>query len=197
MKDTELTCKVVLLGETGVGKTTFLMRYHKGIFECDHKSTIGVDFRSFHRDVGTEKVKVQMWDTAGQERFRSITRLYYQNTNGILLFYDTTDLKTFNQLSSWIDDYCTASVSTKLATIVIVGTKCDMVENRQVEAQMVSDFCLTHGCRFIETSSKNNFNIQAAMNLLLSQMQTDDNFVKIRTEKIQLSDDDSWAFGCC
>jgi small GTP-binding protein len=195
----ESTCKVVLLGDTGVGKTTFLHRYHKDLFVEDFKPTIGVDFRSFYRNVSQQVIKVQMWDTAGQERFRSITRLYYQNTNGILLFYDTTNLKSFNKLAQWIDEYRLSVDDDKYATIIIVGTKCDLIDLRQVQPEIVSEFCDRYNCRFIETSSKTGFNIQETMDLLLSQMVYDNNIVKTFHQKLVLDNSYSYSYydNCC
>jgi len=146
--------KLVLIGNSGVGKTCLLMKFADGTFTENYVSTIGVDFRVKMLNVDGKKVKLQIWDTAGQERFRTICSSYYRGANGIVIVYDTTDQESFNNVPvGWapeVEKNAPADV-----VKLIVGTKIDLQDQRVVsseEGKELSDKC---GARFLETSAKN------------------------------------------
>ena len=127
----EFLYKILLLGDSSVGKTCFLMRYADNTFQEIHMSTIGLDYKFKDVTLDNEKtVKVQIWDTAGQDRFRSITRNYYKGAHGIIVIYDVTNRKTFENVKNWIKQI-KEEVSTKVS-INLVGNKIDDKDNKKV-----------------------------------------------------------------
>ncbi|KAI5192842.1 Ras-related protein Rab-1A [Nematocida sp. AWRm77] len=117
--------KVLMVGSSGVGKTSIVMKYTEDIYKDTYRSTIGVDFRLKTISVDGETVKLQLWDTAGQERFRSITASYYRNANGIVLVFDITDAETFKDLRIWLEEISNNINSP--VVILILGNKIDAV----------------------------------------------------------------------
>ena len=123
----EFLYKILLLGDSSVGKTCFLMRYTDNTFQEIHMSTIGLDYKLKNVQLDEGKiVKIQIWDTAGQDRFRSITKNYYKGAHGIILLYDVTNRKTFDNVRDWVEQI-REEVSDKVS-IILVGNKIDNVE---------------------------------------------------------------------
>ena len=137
--DYDLIFKVVLIGDSGVGKSNILTRYLKDEFTLNTKTTVGVEFGTKKLEVDDLKVKAQIWDTAGQERYKSITSAYYKGSKGALLVYDITKRSTFENVDRWLEEFkrnCDPEIS-----IILVGNKCDLDNNREVtieEAQKKS-----------------------------------------------------------
>jgi small GTP-binding protein len=137
--DYDLIFKVVLIGDSGVGKSNILTRYLKDEFSLNTKTTVGVEFGTKKLEVDELKVKAQIWDTAGQERYKSITSAYYKGSKGALLVYDITKRSTFENVDRWLEEFrrnCDADIS-----IILVGNKCDLEKDREVtieEAQKKS-----------------------------------------------------------
>ena len=128
----EFLYKILLLGDSSVGKTCFLMRYTDNTFQEIHMSTIGLDYKLKNVQLDEGKiVKIQIWDTAGQDRFRSITKNYYKGAHGIILIYDVTARKTFDNVKAWVEQI-REEVSDKVS-IILVGNKIDDVEGRKVK----------------------------------------------------------------
>ncbi|CAG5133732.1 unnamed protein product, partial [Candidula unifasciata] len=130
----DLSCKVMLIGDSGVGKTCLLVRFKDGTFlSGSFISTVGIDFRNKVVDVEGTKVKLQIWDTAGQERFRSITRAYYRDAHALLLLYDVTNKTSFDNVRAWlgeIHDYAQDDV-----VVMLLGNKCDVNSDRVVRRE--------------------------------------------------------------
>lgn len=136
--DFDLQLKVLLLGDSAVGKTCLLMRFTDDRFSSQFISTVGVDFKSKVLALGGERIKLQIWDTAGQESFRSITRSYYRGAAGALLVYDITRRETFNHLSRWLEE--ARQNGNPDMVIMLIGNKADM-EARCVPARPSSATC--------------------------------------------------------
>ena len=158
MEKKEFLYKILLLGDSSVGKTCFLMRYVDNTFQEIHMSTIGLDYKLKTVQLEDGKmVKIQIWDTAGQDRFRSITKNYYKGAHGIVLIYDVTNKKSFENVSNWINQI-REEVSDKV-TIVLGGNKIEEEEKRVVTTEqgkkMADDFKLM----FFECSEKTGVNI--------------------------------------
>ena len=154
--------KLVLIGDSGVGKSCLLLRFADDEYQERFNSTIGVDFR-IRTAVSAEdgkQIKLQIWDTAGQESFRSITRSYYRGAAGALLVYDITRRETFNHLTSWLDDARQHSNSNM--TIMLIGNKSDVAHKRQVSREEGEEFAREHGLVFLETSAKTSDNGEEA-----------------------------------
>jgi Ras-related protein Rab-11A len=131
--DYDMIFKVVLIGDSGVGKTNILGRYLKNEFNYDSKTTVGVEFGAKRLEIDGVKIKTQIWDTAGQERFRSITNAYYKGAKGALLVYDVTRRDTFDSINKWVPELIQAG--DKQVTIILVGNKIDLESERQVSSE--------------------------------------------------------------
>jgi len=149
--------KILLIGDSGVGKSCLLLRFADNSWTETHISTIGVDFKIKTLEIDGKTVKLQIWDTAGQERFRTITSSYYRGAQGIILVYDCTDRESFNNVKQWmgeIDRYACENVNK-----LLVANKCDLVDQRQVDTQTGKEFADAYEIPFIETSAKTSFNV--------------------------------------
>jgi len=167
-KQKELLYKILLLGDSSVGKTCFLMRYADNTFQEIHMSTIGLDYKLKNVQLDDGKiVKIQIWDTAGQDRFRSITKNYYKGAHGIILIYDVTSRKTFDSVKNWISQI-KEEVSDKV-NIILVGNKIDDVQNRKVTFDEGEKMALSFGLPFFETSAKSGVNIDTTFNELVKK----------------------------
>jgi small GTP-binding protein len=167
-KQKELLYKILLLGDSSVGKTCFLMRYADNTFQEIHMSTIGLDYKLKNVQLDDGKiVKIQIWDTAGQDRFRSITKNYYKGAHGIILIYDVTSRKTFDSVKNWISQI-KEEVSDKV-NIILVGNKIDDVQNRKVTFDEGEKMASSFGLPFFETSAKSGVNIDTTFNELVKK----------------------------
>lgn len=162
--------KILIIGDSGTGKSSLLMRYADGTFPSSYISTIGVDFKIRTTDVNGKVIKLMMWDTAGQEKFKTITTSYYRGANAIIIVYDVSDLDTFQNLNSWIHDvetHCSQDV-----LLVIAGNKCDLVKERCVSKEQAEEFTRKIGCEHIEVSAKiGGENVDKLFNSLATKFQ--------------------------
>lgn len=152
--------KILLIGDSGVGKTCILCRFSDDSFNPSFISTIGIDFKMKTIELNGKKIKLQIWDTAGQERFYTITSTYYRGAMGIMLVYDITDGKSFDSIGKWlrnIDENANEDV-----VRMIMGNKCDMEDKRVIPTERGQEVAKHHGIPFIETSAKTNINITRA-----------------------------------
>ncbi|XP_061098485.1 ras-related protein Rab-8A-like isoform X2 [Conger conger] len=156
--------KLLLIGDSGVGKTCVLFRFSEDAFNSTFISTIGIDFKIRTIELDGKKIKLQIWDTAGQERFRTITTAYYRGAMGIMLVYDITSQKSFDNIKNWIrniEEHASADVEK-----MILGNKCDVNDKRQVSKDRGEELALEYGIKFMETSAKANINVENAFLLL-------------------------------
>ncbi|BFG19950.1 hypothetical protein CerSpe_062240 [Prunus speciosa] len=152
--------KLLLIGDSSVGKSCLLLRFADDSYVDSYISTIGVDFKIRTVELDGKTVKLQIWDTAGQERFRTITSSYYRGAHGIIIVYDVTEMESFNNVKQWlneIDRYASDSVCK-----LLVGNKCDLVENKVVDTQTAKAFADELGIPFLETSAKDSINVEQA-----------------------------------
>jgi|UniRef100_A0A7S4C9R9 Ras-related protein Rab-1A len=152
--------KLLLIGDSGVGKSCLLLRFADDTYTESYISTIGVDFKIRTIELEGKTIKLQIWDTAGQERFRTITSSYYRGAHGIIVVYDVTDMESFNNVKTWlseIDKYATDKVNK-----LLVGNKCDLVVKKVVDFQTAKDFADQLEIPFLETSAKNATNVEQA-----------------------------------
>ena len=160
--------KVVLIGDSGVGKSNLLSRFTRNEFCLESKSTIGVEFATRSIAVDGKTVKAQIWDTAGQERYRAITSAYYRGAVGALLVYDITKGGTFENVERWLKelrDHADANI-----VISLVGNKADLRHLRAVQAEDAAAFCEREGLSFIETSALEATNVEAAFQKILTEI---------------------------
>ncbi|XP_031568045.1 ras and EF-hand domain-containing protein homolog isoform X3 [Actinia tenebrosa] len=164
--------KIVFVGDSGVGKSSFIHRFCHDQWKPSFTATIGVDFQIKNMTVGGRSIVIQLWDTAGQERFRSITKQYFRKADGILVFYDVTAESSFINLKSWM-----ASVeegAEEKATLMIVGNKVDLSEDsnmRAVKTENGEYLAKNYNALYMETSAKTGYNINEAMNKMAEVLQ--------------------------
>lgn len=151
---------MVVIGDTGVGKSCLLLQFVDRRFSAVHDLTIGVDFGSRIIDLGQERVKLQIWDTAGQESFRSIARSYYRDAAGALLVFDVTRRESFNHLARWLQE--TRQFANPNISITLVGNKADMAIRRAVQAPEAEAFAAENGLMYIEASAKTGDGVDEA-----------------------------------
>merc|ERR1712032_425452 len=160
--------KLLLIGDSGVGKSCLLLRFADDTFTENYISTIGVDFKIRTIELEGKTIKLQIWDTAGQERFRTITSSYYRGAHGIIVVYDVTDNESFNNVKQWlheIDRYACENVNK-----LLVGNKSDLTSKRAVSAEQGKEFADSIGIEFLETSAKTSTNVEQAFLTMASQI---------------------------
>jgi Ras-related protein Rab-8A len=144
--------KLLLIGNSGVGKSCTLLRFTDDSFTPSFITTIGIDFKIRTIEVDDKRIKLQVWDTAGQERFRTITTAYYRGAMGVIIVYDVTDRNSFDQVDSWyqnVEEYARDKVS-----IVLIGNKCDLTDKRVITTDEGRRLAKRLGVNFFETSAK-------------------------------------------
>ncbi|KAJ4908864.1 Ras-related protein RABE1d [Raphanus sativus] len=158
--DYDYLIKLLLIGDSGVGKSCLLLRFSDDTFTTSFITTIGIDFKIRTVELDGKRIKLQIWDTAGQERFRTITTAYYRGAMGILLVYDVTDESSFNNIRNWmknIEQHASDNVNK-----ILVGNKADMDESKRAiptaKGQALAD---EYGIKFFETSAKTNLNVES------------------------------------
>lgn len=152
--------KLLLIGDSGVGKSCCLLRFSEDSFTPSFITTIGIDFKIRTIELDGKRVKLQIWDTAGQERFRTITTAYYRGAMGILLVYDVTDERSFNNIRTWfsnVEQHATEGVNK-----ILIGNKCDWEEKRAVSTERGQQLADELGIPFMEVSAKSNINVEKA-----------------------------------
>ncbi|KAI1791560.1 GTP-binding protein ypt1 [Ganoderma leucocontextum] len=163
--------KLLLIGDSGVGKSCLLLRFAEDSFTDSYLSTIGVDFKIRTIQLEGKTVKLQIWDTAGQERFRTIAAAYYRGAHGIIMVYDVTDGETFSNVKGWLQEierYASEDVKK-----LIIGNKSDLVEKKVVEYSVAKEFADNLSIPFIETSARDATNVEEAFNLMAKTIKDD------------------------
>ena len=161
--------KVLILGDSSVGKTCFLLKYTDKVFNEVYMSTIGLDYRLKTLTLKDgKKVKLQIWDTAGQDRFRTITKNYYKGAHGIILIYDVTNTDTYDNVENWISQI--KEEASPNVVIYLVGNKVDMEDKRKVSTEDGQKIADANNLPFIETSAKSDININETFDNLVEKM---------------------------
>jgi small GTP-binding protein len=182
--------KLLLIGDSGVGKSCLLLRFADDTYTESYISTIGVDFKIRTIELDGKTIKLQIWDTAGQERFRTITSSYYRGAHGIIVVYDVTDQESFANVKQWlheIDRYACENVNK-----LLVGNKSDLSSKRVVAYDTAKEFADNLGIEFLETSAKNADNVEQAFMTMAAQIKnrmasapsTDKQSVKLNSKPV-------------
>ena len=160
--------KLILIGNSGVGKSSILQRYMNKTFEESYKCTIGVDFLMKSLEVKGKTVKLQLWDTAGQEKYKSMVSSYYRGANVALVVFDITSRSSFESLPLWIENYYKNGPEQK--NIILIGNKKDMADQRQVTQEEAEEFSETNNMIYFETSAKEGDNVDYVFNFAAEKL---------------------------
>ena len=172
--------KIIIIGDSGVGKSNIVSRFVDDTFTSVAKSTIGMDFETKTIELGEEIIKLQLWDTAGQERFRVLTRSYYRYAGGIILVFDITNRDSFNNLEKWIMDIEKSTNGiTDLTNVefLIIGNKSDLFYKRQVDQKDIDALHDKYSFTYIETSAKDNLGITEGLNELAKRIHKNRHYI--------------------
>ncbi|KAL6061229.1 Ras-related protein Rab-11A [Balamuthia mandrillaris] len=164
--DYDYLYKVVLIGDSSVGKSNLLSRFTRDEFSMDSKSTIGVEFATKSIQCDSKTIKAQIWDTAGQERYRAITSTYYRGAVGALLVYDISKATTFKNLDRWLEELKENAVPD--IVVMLVGNKSDLKHIREVSVEEGTKYAEEHHLSFIETSALDSSNVELAFTRILT-----------------------------
>ncbi|XP_028759616.1 ras-related protein RABA5e [Neltuma alba] len=164
----EYLFKIVVIGDSAVGKSNLLSRYARNEFNPHSKATIGVEFQTQSLEIDGKEVKAQIWDTAGQERFRAVTSAYYRGAVGALIVYDITRRTTFESVGRWLDELKTHCDTT--IAMMLVGNKCDLVDIRNVSIEEGKSLAESEGLCFMETSALDSTNVDTAFEMVIREI---------------------------
>ena len=156
-EEEEIKIKIMLLGESQIGKTSLIQRYVKNNFNLSYITTVGIDFQLKQIKMNNKSIKLQIWDTAGQERFKNITKSYFHSSDGFIVGYDITSRLSFTNVSTWlkeINDNAPEEIQK-----ILIGNKCDLNE-REVTTEEGQKLAEESGMKFFETSAKNDINVK-------------------------------------
>lgn len=195
--------KIVVIGESNVGKTNLVLQFGLDIFTPQTRPTIGIELRVKTVEVDGKSVKVQIWDTAGQEKYRAITKHHYRGANGALILYDITSLSSYNSVQKWIDEL--KMYSNDKVIVMLIGNKCDLISQRTVLENDAQNFANEKGFFFLEMSAKEATNVKEAFMLLVKELTAQiSNQTKVRSncditpdKGIKILDETIKKNGCC
>ena len=172
MVESEVSLKVMVLGDAGTGKTSLIKRYVHNFFTDHHKTTVGVDYHLAQLFIGAQNVRLQMWDIAGQERYGHMSRVYYKNSVGAILVYDVSRPITFESVSRWkeeIDNRVLLPDGSPIP-VLLLGNKCDL-EDAEIDKAQLDRYCAEHGfIGWFDTSAKHDINISKACRYLVTEI---------------------------
>lgn len=152
--------KLIVIGDSGVGKSCLLLRFCDDTYTDSFISTIGVDFKIKTIEIGNKVAKLQIWDTAGQDRFKTIVSSYYRGATAVMIVYDITDAESFANVNNWLEEinhYCSPELPK-----ILIGNKSDMEHKRVVPSATAKEYAEIRGIKYIETSAKKNNAVEDA-----------------------------------
>jgi len=198
--------KTVIVGDSGIGKSSIMIRFAEDTFNYHYISTIGVDFKISTIQHKNKSIKFQIWDTAGQDRFRTITSSYYRGSQGTIICYDITDRNTFNSVIKWLEEVNKHSINEPI--LILCGTKADLESKREVSKSEGLEFAKLHNMKFFETSAKDNTNVKEIFEFIAENKLQDNSFLnqtnsieekELKKRKISLfkNEDENKKSNCC
>ena len=187
--DYEYLFKLLLIGNSGVGKSCILMRYADNSFTENFFNTIGVDFKIKTITLNDQVIKMQIWDTAGQDRFRTLTSSYYRGAHGIIIVYDVTNKDSFDNVKQWMQEI--EKFASENVNKLLVGNKSDLEEQRKVTYDEGVELSKKFDIPFLEVSAKNALNVEDTFITMASEIQA--RFLKEKTAKKEIKKD--YTFG--
>ena len=193
-KDYDYIFKIVLIGDTCVGKSCILVRFSDDVFVENYVTTIGVDFRFKTMIIKNKIAKIQIWDTAGQERYRSITTAYYRGAAAIIICCDSTNKESFYNINNWIDEI--SKYTDKDVDKLVLMNKCDLEEERQIDKNEIIKFEKENGIKIMEVSAKTGNGIDKAFEYIIEKL-IDKNEKKNNSSMTLQSGNIGNKQGCC
>ena len=177
--------KIVVIGDSDVGKTNLISRYTLNEFSPENRATIGIEFcHALFQHSNGSLIKIQIWDTAGQERFRSMTHAYYRGTMGAIIVYDITKIGTFKSAARWLEEL--KKFVPDDIPIMLIGNKSDRSELREVSTDQAKEFARDHRLSFMETSALSGQNVQSACNSFIDTLhETNCSKLKVNCENLR------------
>ena len=169
LEDYDIKLKIMVLGESMVGKTCLITRYTNDKFGGRYLCTVGIDFQKKKIEKNNKKILLQIWDTAGQERFRNVTKNYFHASQGFILAYDINNKESFEKVQYWVEEI--KSNAEEKIKCILIGTKCDL-DRREVSEEEGIELGRKFGYKFLETSAKDNINIDETFDTLVSEILT-------------------------
>ena len=186
--------QLIMIGESGVGKTSLIKRYTNNIFNSSHLETIGIEFYNKEERINDQIIQIKIWDTAGQEIFHSLTKNFYRKADGIIIVYDITNLDSFEKIQDWVKSVYENTDSYKEIQMIIVGNKIDLEEDRAVSKEEGLKIGNYFDIDFFEASAKNaegvrNFMIKIIKDILNNKV-NDRNTINIKNYKLRTDGED-------
>eukprot|EP00007_Cunea_sp_BSH-02190019_P006381 CAMPEP_0174236980 /NCGR_PEP_ID=MMETSP0417-20130205/6368_1 /TAXON_ID=242541 /ORGANISM="Mayorella sp, Strain BSH-02190019" /LENGTH=202 /DNA_ID=CAMNT_0015315685 /DNA_START=98 /DNA_END=706 /DNA_ORIENTATION=- len=166
----KILLKILVLGDSGVGKTSLLVRYVEDKFTMATKSTIGANFLTKQIEVDGKDITMQIWDTAGQERFQGLGTAFYRGSDGVIFVFDVTRRDTFEELERWRTSFLiqVEQEGNNDFPMLIIGNKCDKADERVVSKQELVEFCNKYGLEYFEASAKDSINVEESFERVAS-----------------------------
>ena len=188
--------KIMVLGESKVGKTSLIKRFTKDQFGGVYLTTVGMDFQDKIIELEDKKIRMQVWDTAGQERFRNVTKSYFQSSHGLLVVYDITDKESFEKINFWMKNI--KENAPENAKLILVGNKCDLANERQVSYEEGEKKASNYNIKFFESSAKDGTNVKEFFFYLANEIYQDEKTKgKDNKKTVQLDSKKKGKKGCC
>ena len=171
-EEADVLMKVVIVGDSGVGKTNLLTRFCKNVFDLNTKNTIGVDFQSYDLKMNDKRVRVQFWDTAGQEKYQAISSTYYNNSQGAIIVYDITKQESFQNVPNWLAKL--RESASPFIPVIVLGNKLDLENQREVKEETARKFAKSKELLFAEVSAMTNVDdcVIHAFHFLIKEIMT-------------------------
>jgi small GTP-binding protein len=194
----DYSLKIVVVGDSGVGKTCFLIRFVRDVFDGDSQPTLGVEFLTKIIQTERHRIQLQLWDTAGQELFRAVTRGYYRGSAGALVLFDVTSRDTFDNIGHWMEDI--KDVARSDVVTLLVGNKADLADTRQISYEEADGFAKANGMIYFETSAKTGTNVAEVFDACVTSIEknVDDGAYEVapQHESVDFQQPEA-SSGCC
>ena len=177
-EDYDEKIKLMILGDSTVGKTALLRKYCKNEFLGKYITTIGIDFQIKYINLNNKKIRLQIWDTAGQERYRIITKNYFKASDGFIIVYDITNRETFNNINNWIEQITT--IVGENVKCILFGNKNDLINQRQIQKEEGKELSQKYKWNFFETSAKSGDNVEEGFKSIIIDVMSDIKTVQLK-----------------
>lgn len=158
--------QLIIIGESSVGKTSILYKYTQGFFTTQHLATVGLEYFTKEEKVDDKVIRVKFWDTAGQEQYKSLTRNFYRNSDGVVIVFDVTSKASFMKVQDWVDSV--SDNTEKHIKMILIGNKIDLP--REVSKEEGKKMADSYGIKYFETSAKENIGIDESMQAIINEV---------------------------